>query len=75
MLYAKSSSTLCEALSKTNVVTSFLVLQSPSTNALQWDGVRGIFYILIGGMCVGLVSSFSEMFYASKKEAEELQVL
>ena len=56
-------------------MTSFVVLQSPSTNALQWDGVRGIFYILIGGMCVGLVSSFSEMFYASKKEAEELQVL
>ena len=49
-------------------------LQPVSTNALQWEGVRGIFYILMFGSFVGLVSSAFELMYASNKEAEEEQV-
>ena len=49
-------------------------LQKDATSALKMQNVAGTFYILIGGLILGLLSALCEFLYKSRVEAKKRKV-
>ncbi len=49
-------------------------LQKDATSALKMQNVAGTFYILIGGLIIGLLSALCEFLYKSRSEAKKRKV-
>ncbi len=69
LLSVSSHSVLCVMCS-----VAVVLLQKESTSALKMQNVAGTFYILIGGLILGLLSAVCEFLVKSRSEAKKLKV-
>ena len=61
-------------MSKCDVFCRCCTLQKDATSALKMQNVAGTFYILIGGLILGLLSALCEFLYKSRVEAKKRKV-
>ena len=61
-------------MSNCDVFCRCCTLQKDATSALKMQNVAGTFYILIGGLILGLISALCEFLYKSHVEAKKRKV-